>query len=89
MEVETMGDLDREFVRGLTLPGFDGVGTLTLRAWLGYWEAVRDGRQPPKPGEIRSMAPKQIRMIRSEIEMRERDGVRRTSPQQVLALRLI
>lgn len=69
-----MGDRDREFVRGLTLPRFDGVGTSTLRAWLRYWEAVRDGRQPPNPGDTRSMAPEHVGMIRSEIEMRERDG---------------
>jgi hypothetical protein len=69
-----MGDLDREFVRGLTLPRFDGVGTSPLRAWLRYWQAVRDRRQPPNPGDTRSMAPGHIRMIGSEIEMRERNG---------------
>ena len=68
-----MGDLDREFVRGLTLPLFDRVGTSTLRAWLRYWKAVRDGRQRPNPGDTRSMAPEQIVILSREIEMRERE----------------
>jgi hypothetical protein len=66
-----MGDLDREFVRGLTDPRFDGVGTSTLRSWLRYWQAVRDGRQPPNPGDTRSMAAARTRMISSEIDARE------------------
>ena len=69
-----MSDQEREFVRGLTLPRFDGIGTSTLRAWLRYWQAVSDGRQEPNAGNTRSMAPAHIRMIRSEIEMRERRG---------------
>jgi hypothetical protein len=69
-----MGDLNREFVRGLTLRRFGGVGTSTLRAWLRYWEAVRDGRQPANPGDSQSLASGHIGMIRSEIEMREKSG---------------
>lgn len=70
-----MGDVDREFVRGLTLRRFDGVGTSTLRAWLRYWEAVRVGRQPPNHGDTRAMAPEHIRMIGKEIERREGEGL--------------
>lgn len=70
-----MGDMDREFVQGLTLPRFGGVGTSTLRAWLRYWQAVRDGRREPNPEDTRSMAPNHIRMIGKEIEMRERRGL--------------
>jgi hypothetical protein len=58
----------------LTLRRFDGIGTSTLRTWLCYWQAVRDGRQEPNQGDTRSMAPAHIRMIGSEIEMRERQG---------------
>jgi hypothetical protein len=42
-----------------------------LRSWLRYWQAVRDGRQPPNPGDTRSMAPARTRMISSEIDVRE------------------
>jgi hypothetical protein len=59
-------------VRGITAPQFDGAGTADIKAWLRYWVAVRDGRQPPNSGDEAMDPATEIGMLEAELEARKR-----------------
>lgn len=63
-------DHNRANVWGETSSEYDHYGTLTLRAWLRYWKAVRNGRQAPNPGDTVAEAAHEVGKLSREIRKR-------------------
>ncbi len=70
-----MRDHNRENVRGLTSPEFDGVGTSTLRYWRDeYWRPLLAGARVPDQADHPRQAAEMIAMLTREIDERESRG---------------